>query len=555
MCLLQAESLRADIVTNTGVGMLDLRQFHRTSPVRIDERIMHTGEQKIQPVQQRNVTEVDACTLALPPATEHRPKPLTNKDYSAKMLEKQYPWTDEQEPIDIDRHLDVLTLVDVEYFERFVKTPFSYEDLEKTESNSKPGSSKFPALTLEEEYEARPILMLKEVDNKFGPPQWVIFQCLMAAKATDVLNLERLETLGDSFLKLSVSLFLLLKYPQFSEGRLTHLKGKMIGNKNLLYCGLQKNLGGYMKVSEFSPRTEWLPPGMRVPQILQDKVKTNQVSVNKLFEFGIPQEEQISGVIGEDTVQDIADMVQRIAEEDSDGPEGVSTMNRFLGYQHVSDKTISDCVEALLGAYLHSNGTKGALALMGWLGIIPMSENPTELFTHQPPSPLIDESITAEQIDYHIPNYLKLEEHLGYTFKNRAYLLQALTHASYSTNRLTDCYQRLEFLGDAVLDFLITCHIYEMSDTLTCMPGRIAEGLTPGQLTDLRSALVNNVTFAGLVVRNGFHTHLKYINTKLMDIIDTFVKFQEERDFVINEEVSNMPIRLENKVRKLFWNV
>ncbi|GLV38051.1 Dicer-2 [Carabus blaptoides fortunei] len=536
-CLLQAESLRADIVTATGIGKLDHRHYNQSQPVRIDERIMNTGEQKIQPVQQRNVTEVDACALTLPSSEHNHVKPLTNKDYSAKMLEKQYPWTDEQEPIDIERHLDVVTLMEIEFFERFVNTPVAYEDLEKNEVNFKPGISKFPALTLDAEYEARPILMLDEYENKYGPPQWVIFQCLMAAKATDVLNLERLETLGDSFLKLSVSLFLLMKYPQFSEGRLTYVKGKIIGNKNLLYCGLQKNLGGYMKVSEFSPRTEWLPPGMHVPQILQDKIATKEISVNKLFEFEIPKEEQISGVISEDTAQDIADMARHIAEEATDGPEGVSTMNRFLGHQHVSDKTVSDCVEALIGAYLHSNGTKGALAVMGWLGIIPESENPSELFAQSLPSPLIDKNITAEQIDYHIPNYRKLEEHLGYTFKNRAYLLQALTHASYSTNRLTDCYQRLEFLGDAVLDFLITCHIFEMSDTLTCMPGRIAEGLSPGQLTDLRSALVNNVTFAGLVVRNGFHAHLRYINTKLMDIIDTFVKFQEERDFVINEEV------------------
>ena len=43
------------------------------------------------------------------------------------------------------------------------------------------------------------------------------------------------------------------------------------------------------------------------------------------------------------------------------------------------------------------------------------------------------------------------EEKIGYKFENRFYLLQAFSHASYYPNRLTDCYQRLEFLGDAVL--------------------------------------------------------------------------------------------------------
>ncbi|GLV37524.1 Dicer-2 [Carabus blaptoides fortunei] len=502
--VVQSITATNNIASGMGVEKLDLEVFHQTTPMPIDERILKTDKQKIQPLQQRNVTETLSSISA---------KSLTNKNDSAKKLNEQYPWTDEEEPLDIERNLDELTLAEIESFEKFVN--MTYEDLKKNKSKFNPADSKSSALTLDAKYEARPILMLREVDNEFGPPQWVIFQCLMAAKATDILNLERLETLGDSFLKLN----------------------RIIANRNLLYCGQRKNLGGYMKVSEFLPRTEWLPPGMRVPQILQHKIETNQVSVDKLFEFTIPQKEQISGQITKDTLDDIADVVQQIAKESSEEPDNASSMNLLLGYQNVSDKTVSDCVEALIGAYLHSNGPKGALALMGWLGVIPLSENPTELFTQQPPSPLFNLTITEEQINNHIPNYAKLEEHLGYQFINRAYLLQALTHASDTTNHLTDCYQRLEFLGDAILDFLITCHIYEMSDTLTPMQGRIVEGLTPGQLTDLRSALVNNATFAGLAVRNGFHTHLKYNNTQLMHVIDTFVKFQEERDFEINEEV------------------
>lgn len=62
--------------------------------------------------------------------------------------------------------------------------------------------------------------------------------------------------------------------------------------------------------------------------------------------------------------------------------------------------------------------------------------------------------------------------------------------------------------------------------------------LNPGELTDLRSALVNNVTFASLTVRSGFHKFLKYSSPKLMALIDKFVSFQEEHNHVINEEVN-----------------
>lgn len=74
------------------------------------------------------------------------------------------------------------------------------------------------------------------------------------------------------------------------------------------------------------------------------------------------------------------------------------------------------------------------------------------------------------------------------------HMLQALSHASYIRNRVTRSYERLEFLGDAILDFLITSHIFE-----NCRE------LKPGEMTDLRSALVNNVTFASYVVKLGLH--------------------------------------------------
>lgn len=54
-------------------------------------------------------------------------------------------------------------------------------------------------------------------------------------------------------------------------------------------------------------------------------------------------------------------------------------------------------------------------------------------------------------LDRMLAGFDSFEEKIGYKFENRFYLLQAFSHASYYPNRLTDCYQRLEFLGDAVL--------------------------------------------------------------------------------------------------------
>lgn len=104
-------------------------------------------------------------------------------------------------------------------------------------------------------------------------------------------------------------------------------------------------------------------------------------------------------------------------------------------------------------------------------------------------------------------------------------LSQAFSHASYYPNRLTDCYQRLEFLGDAVLDYLITRHLYQ--------DPRLH---SPGALTDLRSALVNNTIFACLAVRHQFHKFFKHLSPGLQTVCDRFVRIQAENGWRVSEE-------------------
>ncbi|CAH1963376.1 unnamed protein product [Acanthoscelides obtectus] len=65
----------------------------------------------------------------------------------------------------------------------------------------------------------------------------------------------------------------------------------------------------------------------------------------------------------------------------------------------------------------------------------------------------------------------------------------------------------------------------------------ICKGLTPGLLTDLRAALVNNNTFASLLVRLGLHKFILFINQKLQAYIDRFVEFLEDKRYQIDDEV------------------
>lgn len=85
--------------------------------------------------------------------------------------------------------------------------------------------------------------------------------------------------------------------------------------------------------------------------------------------------------------------------------------------------------------------------------------------------------------------YAELEKALGYRFKTRALLANALTHPSYRfENRgISDDNQRLEFLGDAVLGFLTAAHLY-----------RVMGGKNEGVLTTVRSRITSGKALAGL---------------------------------------------------------
>lgn len=60
-----------------------------------------------------------------------------------------------------------------------------------------------------------------------------ILQALTTVKANAGFDLERLETLGDSFLKVAVSIYLFYKHPSRDEGRLTVKRKALTSNKKL----------------------------------------------------------------------------------------------------------------------------------------------------------------------------------------------------------------------------------------------------------------------------------------------------------------------------------
>lgn len=367
-------------------------------------------------------------------------------------------------------------------------------------------------------------------DDSFGPSVSSVLHALTAKSAGQQYHSERLEILGDSCLKLEVSLDLFLTDPEKDEWTLSVYRKQLVSNDMLSTQGRRLGIPGYISITAPDLTNTSLPPG---------------------FNLGPSNE------------------TKRFKKE---------SLNSY-NHQVLGDKHVADCVEALIAATLVGCGRNAARQFMVWLGVTRCTFSELKSFYQLLPvqtaerdqvhSYIRDSSlrsrnsqekmdcdakpgnlakqegvpltsaglgktkgghgISLRNSDTHlkrdtptrpIPNFDHIEKELGYCFKNKLLLLQSLIHNSYPRflSLVSETYQRMEFLGDAILDYLITAYLYERFPHLT-----------HGDVTDFRSALVNNFTLAFLAVQKNLHQSLRYMSPTLLDMIGQFVEFLEKQ--------------------------
>ena len=82
-------------------------------------------------------------------------------------------------------------------------------------------------------------------------------------------------------------------------------------------------------------------------------------------------------------------------------------------------------------------------------------------------------------------DYLAIETIISYKFENKSLLLQAFTHKSFSNqHRDYVSYERLEFLGDSLIGFIVADYLYKSDDE------------KEGVLTVKKSEMVSSVPLA-----------------------------------------------------------
>ncbi|KAJ4951048.1 hypothetical protein NE237_027880 [Protea cynaroides] len=300
-----------------------------------------------------------------------------------------------------------------------------------------------------------------------------VLEALTTEKCSERFSLERLEVLGDAFLKYAVARHLFLLYEALDEGELTRRRSNIVNNSHLYNLAIGSNLQVYIRDQPFEPC--------------------------QFFTFGRP-----CPIICDKETEKLIHCQQKSGSVAANGAD-VSDVRCNRCHHWLYKKTIADVVEALIGAFLVDSGFKAAIAFLRWVGI-------KVDFDDSQVSKICMESqgymLLADSMDI-----ATLENSLGYQFLHKGLLVQAFVHPSFN-HPLGGCYQRLEFLGDAVLDYLITSYLYS-----------VYPKLKPGELTDLRSMSVNNNSFARIAVCRSFHTYLISDSDILSEAITKFVTF------------------------------
>ncbi|KAL4181409.1 hypothetical protein AMTRI_Chr12g271070 [Amborella trichopoda] len=295
-----------------------------------------------------------------------------------------------------------------------------------------------------------------------------VLEAITSEKCMERFSLERLEILGDAYLKYAVSRHLFLSCRGFDEGQLTKKRSSIVNNAHLYNLAIRSNLQAYIRDECFEP-SNFLAVG---------RPCTNICNEDTISHIHFPHGEEVKADVN------------------------LIDVKCSKSHHWLHRKTVADVVEAMIGAFLVECGYKGASSFLRWIGI-PVDSG----FSHVSNASISTKSNAVVPESFDISG---IESSLGYRFRHKYLLVQAFVHPSY--NKYSGgCYQRLEFLGDAVLDYMITSYLY------SAFPD-----LKPGQLTDLRSMMVNNNSFARIAVHRQFHLYLISDSKSLSEDVKKF---------------------------------
>ncbi|ATZ56090.1 BcdcL1 [Botrytis cinerea B05.10] len=266
-------------------------------------------------------------------------------------------------------------------------------------------------------------------------------------------NYERLEFLGDCFLKMGTSISLYGLNPDSDEFRYHVDRMCLICNKNLFNTALKLELYKYIRSAAFNRRA-WYPEG---PELLRGKTATAP-NTHKL---------------GDKSVADVCEAMI-----------GAALLS------HHESKSMDNAVRAVTEVVNSDNHNA-----VVWSDYYKLYEKPKWQTA----------TATAAQIDM----ARQVEMKHPYHFKHPRLLRSAFIHPAYLfIYEQIPCYQRLEFLGDSLLDMACVNFLFHNHPTKD-----------PQWLTEHKMAIVSNQFLGALCVKLGFHKHLLTLDSQVQKMI------------------------------------
>ncbi|KAI6114085.1 hypothetical protein F5141DRAFT_1002265 [Pisolithus sp. B1] len=266
-------------------------------------------------------------------------------------------------------------------------------------------------------------------------PTSLLIPAITAPAANELLNYQRLESLGDAVLKFIVAVNLMARYPLWPEGYLTRRKDQTVNNGRLAKAATKVALYKWIIRTNFTPR-KYTPLYLTQPT----DVSRMDISLDE-----------------EPTAE-------------SEKPKNES--------EQLSTKMLADVVESLIGAaYIHGGfdlGIECARLFRLGLDLSGVRDNVEAILSRVEPSTGFSSRLGD------------VERMIGYTFERKLLLVEALTHASYHFDTETVSYERMEFLGDALLDMFVIDYLYHFA-------GR---AFTPRDMHCFKAAMVNTYFLA-----------------------------------------------------------
>ncbi|KAJ3539283.1 hypothetical protein NMY22_g4808 [Coprinellus aureogranulatus] len=312
-------------------------------------------------------------------------------------------------------------------------------------------------------------------------------------------NYQRLETLGDAVLKYVVGVQLYAEFPMWHEGYLTRAKDHAVSNVKLAKECFGRGVFRWI-LREVMMGKKWLPRYVSGTKKAEKDLNASE----GLSEGGVEAIDEAQGTsLAVQPAGGVSPAIEETATKEKAADAKTAKKGKKKGKgknkgksQELSTKVLADVVEALIGAaYEHGGFDLGYECIKFFdLGVKwqPLSSRLTHILANIRPDTDLGVPIPPQIAD--------VETMIGYTFQHKILLIEALTHSSYREHISTISYERLEFLGDSILDMVATDYLYHA-------PGK---EYSPGHMHIRKSAVVNGHFLAYICLG------LKHISRSMM---------------------------------------